>query len=453
MWEAVPCSGSDKCQLLQRKEKKQNETKMPKVGNKKKVRVSVIPRRKMAVARNKPNEVTRLGYALRALGGLGGGVIGGAFGMPSAGNSAGTGIGAAISKWLGSGDYEVVKNSVVAGSQKMSGSVPEMHKSDQSIIVRHKEFITTVNSSTGFSVQSSFDINPGNATLFPWLAGVASRFQEYKLRGMVYHYVPTSGSAVSSTNAALGAVMLQTTYRASDAPPSNKIEMLNEYNSNESVPCEAFCHPIECDPKENPFNIQYVRSVTTTTAEDKLLYDLGTTHLAVQGCQTDGNPIGDLWVTYEVELKKPLVASNITSQFSTYGAVIQSPAGTAAMFNGSITTNGSLPITLAGNTILFPKGRVGSYQISVRLTGVMTAYSWANTVTLTNCSAITGPPGFSNLTTTKAGATDSIDGATKLTWVQVLDPSQQASVLIPTPVITGSFTTTVITISLYNPLV
>jgi hypothetical protein len=329
-----------------------------------------------------------------------------------------------------------------------------MHKSNQSIIVRHKEFVTTVNSSTDFSVQGSFDINPGNPTLFPWLSGVAARFQEYKLRGMVYHYVPTSGSAVSSTNAALGAVMLQTSYRASDTPPVNKIELLNEYNSNESVPCEAFCHPIECDPKENPFNIQYVRSVATTAAEDKLLYDLGTTHVAVQGCQSNGYPIGDLWVTYEVELKKPVVASNITSYFSTYGAVIISPTSTSSMFTGStVTTNGSLPITLSGNSIQFPKGRVGSYQVTVRLSGSMTAFTWANSVTLTNCTALTGPPGYTNLTTTKGGTTDSMDGATKLCWVTVTDPSVTALVTIPTPSITGSFAAVVVTLSLYNPLI
>lgn len=425
---------------------------MPKNQTKKRMRVVVKPRR--TTARKQTSEVTRLGSALRALGGLGGSAIGGIFGVPTAGGAVGTGLGASLSKWLGSGDYEVTQNSIVSGAQKMSGTVPDMHKSNQSIIVRHKEFITTVNSSTAFGVQASFDINPGNATLFPWLSGVAARFQEYKLRGMVYHYVPTSGSAIASTNAALGAVLLQTSYRASDVAPANKIEMLNEYNSNESVPCEAFCHPIECDPQENPFNIQYVRSVATAANEDKLLYDLGTTHLAVQGCQTDGNPIGDLWVTYEVELKKPIVSSNITSYFSTYSALISTPTGTAAMLNGATTTtSGSLPITLSGNTILFPKGRVGTYQITVRLTGSMTAYSWANTVTLTNCSAVNGPPGYSNLTTTKAGVTDAVDGPVKLTWMQVTDPSVQASVLLPTPTITGSFTSTVVTIALFNPLV
>lgn len=414
-----------------------------------KIRMVAKPSRKRASAPAK-DEITRLGYALRALGSYGGGALGAMAGMPGAGATAGHGIGATISKWLGSGDYEVTKNSVVSGAQRMGSTVPDMHKANQSIIVRHKEFITTVKSSINFNVQDSFDINPGNESLFPWLAGVATRFQEYKIRGMVYHYVPTSGAAVSSTNAALGAVMLQTTYRASDDPPLSKLEMLNEYNSNESVPCESFCHPVECDPSENPFNIQYVRSTETTATEDKLLYDLGRTHVAVQGCQTDGFPIGDLWVTYEIELKKPLVSSNITQPFQTFGALCTSPPSGSDLFGGLVSTVGRLRCTLSGNTITFPKGRIGSYQISIRIGGTFTLYSWANTVTLTNCSLTVGTPGVSQLTTSKGGILDAIDGPVKLVWVIITDPSVQAVVTLPTASLTGSIANTAVTVARYT---
>jgi len=398
----------------------------------------------------KKSELTRLGAALRTLGGLGGGALGGLVGMPAAGSSLGTGLGANISKWLGSGDYEVTQNSIVTNAQRMSGTVPDMHKSNQSIIVRHKEFVTTVNSSQAFQVQGSYEINPGNVVLFPWLAGVAARFQEYKIRGMVYHYVPTSGAAVSSTNAALGSVMLQTSYRASDSPPTSKIEILNEYNSNESVPCEPFCHPIECDPKENPFNIQYVRSVETTATEDKLLYDLGTTHVAVQGCQTTGNPIGDLWVTYEIELKKPIVASNITSPFATYGLNVTG-SSLASYLDGTKVTTGTLPITTAGTTVSFPKGRVGSYQLTLILRGTYTVLSTTSATTLTNCTAFNGPSGSPSVTTAKGGSTDAMSNPMFVMWVQVIDPSAQASIVLPAYTATGTHTGAALTVSLYTP--
>jgi len=412
-------------------------------------KITVKPR----VTRGKQkSELTRLGSALRALGGLGGGALGGLIGMPGAGSSFGTGLGASISKWLGSGDYGVDVNSIVTSSQRMSGHVPDMHKSDQSIIVRHKELVTTINSSQSFQVQGSYEINPGNPALFPWLSGVAARFQEYKIRGMVYHYVPTSGSAVASTNAALGVVMLQTSYRASDSPPVSKLEMMNEYNSNESVPCDAFCHPVECDPKENPFNIQYVRSSSTASVEDKLLYDLGTTHVAVQGCQTDGNPIGDLWCTYEIELKKPIVASNITSPYQTFGALVTSPLSGSSLLTGSaVATTGRLECGLSGNTLTFPKGRLGIYQVTLRLSGALTTVSWPNTVVLTACDLITGVPGFAQLVTVKGGTTDSIDGTTKILWVQLTKPDQQASILFPNSTGVGTITASVLTVTLHQP--
>lgn len=396
----------------------------------------------------KKTEVTRLGGLLRTLGGLGGSAVGSIIGMPASGGAVGTGLGASLSRWLGSGDYEVNKNSIV-NKLEMSGSVPEMHKSDQTVIIRHREFVTTINSSIGFAVQASLDINPGNYYLFPWLAGIASRFQEYKIRGMVYHYVPTSGSAVASTNAALGAVMLQTSYRASDSSPASKIEMLNEYNSNESVPCDAFCHPIECDPRENPFNIQYVRSNTTASVEDKLLYDLGTTHVAVQGCQTNGNPIGDLWVTYEIELKKPLVSSNIAQTVRSFSALTTSTFVTD-IFAGTQTTLGALPVTLSsGNTMTFARGVTGTFTASLRFTSAWTSLTAWTAPVLTNCSYTFGPPGFNFLRTVATTATG-LDGPVGQIWFQILDPSLPASITWTAPTATGSMSGIALCVTPFN---
>ena len=147
---------------------------MPK--NNRKLRVRIVAKK----ATNKKNEVTRLGAALRTLGGLGGGAVGSLFGAPTTGTSFGTGLGAALSRWLGSGDYKVASNSVVSQSLKGNASIPSMHAEGQSVIVRHKEFVTEVRGYNTFTVRGSYDINPGRAETFPWLAGVAARFQEYK---------------------------------------------------------------------------------------------------------------------------------------------------------------------------------------------------------------------------------------------------------------------------------
>jgi hypothetical protein len=247
-----------------------------------------------------------------------------------------------------------------------------MHKEGQTIVVRHKEFICEVIGNTAFNVQAQYPINPGLSTTFPWLAGIAGQYSEYRVRGMVYQYVPTSGNTASGTNPALGSVMLQTSYRASEAVATSKVEMLNEYWASENKPSEAFCHPIECDPKENPFNVQYVRINAVPSGDSVLMYDLGKTTLAVSGQQATGNVLGDLWVTYEIELRKPVMTTinnaNIVGLVGTATANING-TGNAFGTDFSITQSTFIntPIVAAGagaSTIVFPAGSTGSYSVT-----------------------------------------------------------------------------------------
>lgn len=306
-------------------------------------------RRKMrSKMKNKPvtkvdREVSALGKALRSLGSAGGSALGALAGAPMAGGVVGNNLGAALSKWLGFGDYTVRTNSVV---NRASTGIPMMHKEGQSVTIRHREFIAQIRGSTGFAVQNSFVLNPGLAATFPWLSTIAGSFQEYKFKGIVFHYIPSSGTAVSGTNAALGTVMLQTSYRSSDTAPQSKTELLNEYWSGETVPCDTVAHPIECDPNENPFNVQYVRTSSVVPAGDStLLYDLGVTHVAVAGQQVSGNTLGDLWVTYEVELKKPIVASNVTANYLASSTEFTLPTAGNRLFSGAKLERGNVLIT------------------------------------------------------------------------------------------------------------
>lgn len=335
---------------------------------KKRTKVVVQPQKKKNKV--KKQELTRLGYALRTLGGLGGGAVGGLVGMPSSGSAMGSGIGAALSKWLGSGDYQVSSNSMVS-SMKASGSIPMMHKNDQTVVVRHKEFIGEIRSAVDFTNRYSLELNPGVSSTFPWLSRIAGNYQEYRFKGIVFHYVPTSGSAVASTNNALGSVMMQTSYRATDTPPASKRELLNEYWSTETAPFETTCHPIECNPSENPFNVQYVRQKTVPVGDNLLMYDLGVTHIAVSGQQVDNVVLGDLWVTYEVELKKPILYSNVTNgegQIVTY----DTPASTSVKSGTYLSMVDTSVLPYSGNKALVPSiSGIREWTIPAEFQGVI----------------------------------------------------------------------------------
>lgn len=243
----------------------------------------------------------------------------------------------------------------------------------------------------------------------------------------------------STTSPSLGTVMLQTSYRSNDTAPSNKVELLNEFWSNEVVPTEPMAHPIECDPKENPFNVQYVRSGAVPSGDTSLMYDLGVTHVAVSGCQVDGKVLGDLWVTYEIELKKPLVASNSTFRVesawynTTTGLSMASPWGTGATMAGPIP----VVITQSGaiTTFTFPKGIVGNFNFIGGATG-STFVVASPSVTYTNCIN-TGP--FEVPTDSWAVA---VSGRFLLAYgFAILDPAKQASIAINMGGATGVPTT------------
>jgi hypothetical protein len=246
-----------------------------------------------------------------------------------------------------------------------------MHNSGQSVVVRHKEYLGDVFSGTGaptvFSINSSYALNPGLAASFPWLASVAANYQEYTWKGIVYHFVSTSGNATGA-NTSLGTVAMATNYRSTAPAYTSRLTMLNEYFATDAKPSEDFVHPIECDPKENPFNVQYVRSTAVPAGEDPKTYDLGTTTIATQGMQTAGENLGELWVSYEVELRKP-IALGLISPLSSFaiGSATSGVAPTAPFGTNWSLTSGAAITTAAAKVITFARGLQGTFALVVTI--------------------------------------------------------------------------------------
>jgi hypothetical protein len=346
---------------------------------------------------------TRLGGALRTLGRLGGATLGSLIGMPGAGGDTGHDVGAAISRWLGSGDYTVTRNSIALGP-----NIPIMHRNGQSIVVRHKEYVGDVVAGVGtptvFNVALSYPLNPGLPSSFPWLSTIAQQFQEYTWKGCIYHFVSTSGQSVASTNTGLGSVIIATNYRATAPAYINKQQMLNEYFSCDSKPAESFCHPIECDPRENPYNVQYVRTSSVPTGEDQKTYDLGVVSVATQGLPTTGIICGEIWVSYEIELRKPIISGSLQSDLSVYILSGTSPSTTNPLGTTRTEILDTTGITASGTTLTFPSQIYGAFFCAI---AYQTTTSIANiTGTFTNCSVFTTPAlAFQYTTLTAVAAT------------------------------------------------
>lgn len=282
-----------------------------------------------------------------------------------------------IGSWLGLGAYDLNRNSIVLDE----GSSPAMmHSTDDTIIVRHREYVGEVFSSPvagAFTVQN-FALQPGNSALFEWLAPIANQFQEWIPMGIVAEFKSNSGEVVSGPTNALGQVIMATDYNAFNTDPfQNKSQMNNTVYSTNAKITQSFVHAIECDPKKNVMESFFVRAGPVPPGQPPQLYDLGTFAIASHGCQGASQDLGELWFSYEIGLRK-------ASLIQTYAAAVptdifQSSANgrlgatVNEYFRGMVPDNAnSLGCTLSadGNFLFFPKDmEQGRFWVHMKVGG------------------------------------------------------------------------------------
>jgi len=408
-----------------------------------KKKVPIVPKKpdhlKVVKIEKEVKELGRLAKALRLGGGAIGGAIGTLAGSSSVGATLGSGLGASLSRWLGSGDYEISRNSLVSRFES-TGQIPAMHSNNLSITLRHKEYIYDIIApgNTNFATNQPLPLNPGIALTFPWLSSIASQFQEYTIKGMVFEYRSTSGDSVASTNTALGTVMIATNYRATAPNFANKQMMLNSFFSSDGKPSEDFCHPIECNPADNPYKVQYIRTGTIPVGEDLKTYDLGETTVAVVGIPTTvvGAVLGELWASYEVELRKPIAFNDLGYSVSS-AHFFNNGATTAHIFGTTFTPrydNIGMSFLANGTQFAFPLGTEGTFLVYNGWTSATAAS--AATLAVTNCTVPFVWNGGANPFAFSVGAAGSL-GASIIYIVTITNPILQATIT-PTINLTGA---------------
>lgn len=257
-----------------------------------------------------------------------------------------------VSKIFGLGAYDMKQNSI--WDKLSAGQVPAMHSTDESIVFRHREYITDIVSSTSPFQATNYDINPGLVTSFPFLSQLAASFQQYRFRGLVYEFKSSSADALSATSTNLGYVALAAQYR-SDAPTfTDKIAMMNEMWSVDVKPAENVLLPIECDPNENVLPFNYVRTGPLSPNQDKKFYDVARLCVAT-GSTPNANTIGELWVTYEIEFKKPSATITTTgANILAYTAISGNSSGGSPLGNSLSVKYNNMGASISGNTITLP---------------------------------------------------------------------------------------------------
>ena len=275
------------------------------------------------------------------------------------------------------------KNSLF--SKKKSSSPRTSEGSEPgSIVVTHREYLTDIYAPSTSFQSNAISINPGLNNSFPWLAQLASNYEEYEFRQLVFSYRSTTTDIGSSTTGQCGTIIMCTNYNATAAAFTDKQQMVEYAYSQSSKVTDSMEHGVECGKDKIVSNRLYVRNGPVLT-QDLKSYDHGLFQIAVANAPSTfaGYPVGELWAYYTVVLRKPklLVTRGIdiqgdyftvpksgldatsTSTTGVWGALTSSDGSIMKCNLNSI--GGTLKCTTSVNKVRYtlPNSFVGSLRI------------------------------------------------------------------------------------------
>lgn len=249
--------------------------------------------------------------------------------------------GKAIQKITGSGDYEVsndnlTTNSLVHGKVGLGARFGE---TSDTIRIQNVEYISeiTTPNTPAFTVLS-FDLNPLNTQLFPWLSNIAPLYSKFCIRGMWLEFVSEVSSY--SSQPAMGAIGATMNPDPSDPVFANRMEAENSSHCVSVRPDKSFAYALECDKKHRFTEWLYV----SQNSGQKNTWSQGTLQFFTNTPLTSVN-IGYLRVVYDIELTEPvLTTATGYAHFRRTGANTTSPLGTGPYISNapSVVQSGSL---------------------------------------------------------------------------------------------------------------
>jgi len=255
-------------------------------------------------------------------------------------------------------------------------------------VINNRELIATVNGSVAFAI-STFHVNPGNITTFPWLSTVAAQYEHYRFRALRFKFVTRAPSS------ATGSVILSPQYRVNEGTPSTETQVSNTQDAVEGVVWNDLDCPMDV---KSMFELGARKMIRSSPAfgGDPNLYDAANFFIAVLG-QADTTAIGKLWVEYSVELFVPQTAlSGATFSEDTlalHRAATQTFTTTLPSniiwdtVMAEVNSIGATCVAGAAGNIILPVGKYvfqfsGSFQDSSNETFTISLHSHLNSVDL-----------------------------------------------------------------------
>lgn len=238
-----------------------------------------------------------------------------------------------------------------------------------------------------------FLVNPSNPLMFPWLSGIARKFEKFQFDSLSVTHVPFCGTAQR------GDWYGCANYDVNDAVPIDNTMLMAQYKpvTQQLYKRATFTF----DRARMNYQKTYYVQPTANTA-DNLVYCAR----FVSGVQDSSNfsPCGNLIVSYKVKLVTPLGVTG-SSEVSTIEA--STGLSTGSPFGSSPIINGDISFDILTQTIKLP--RVGSYFYFGVITG--TGFTPGNLTTpCTYLSANSGLGPGSGVSTIVGASSDAVSG-------------------------------------------
>jgi hypothetical protein len=237
------------------------------------------------------------------------------------------------------------------------------------INIKSREYLGAINGASAFTL-STLILNPGLLQTFPQLSKLAMHYEQYQFNGLIFWFHSTSGESTNSADTAIGELMMANQPDSTEANPLNKQQLVRMDSAKQAKPSIDQLHGVECAGAQIKF-IRHGDPIEAT--QDAQRFDYGKFHLAVEGCNAAVTRLGELWVTYDVDLIRSRDSKG--QEVGAYRADILTGSN-SNLFSLTVPTikYASLPLTIAGNTVTFPQFVCdGDYQITLILFGIGTA--------------------------------------------------------------------------------
>jgi len=194
----------------------------------------------------------------------------------------------------------------------------------------------TFGTTTGFAITSTVRFNPGLANVVPWLSNIASDYTTYRIHKLSVIWIPIAPSTTQ------GDVVIFPAYNPQISAPTTELGASSNQDSMIRTVWRPFEQPLDVEAIMTPGPRKYVRSSAVFT--DLKTYDGLVLYVGGNNSvNSAGNPIGKLWLYYEVEFFEPVLNTTLSIPSAT---TIQAYNSAADVFTNGVIGIPGLNVSL-----------------------------------------------------------------------------------------------------------